>query len=109
MERNGQLARAEIGAEVATDLADRVDDVVAHLLRELLELVLAERLQVLGPVDAVEQRRHYEFLAYMKSVISSRSEVSPASSARAASSAARALSWELAASARARSRPKTLT
>ena len=43
VQRDRELARAQIGAEVAADLPDRVDDVLAHLLRELLELVLVER------------------------------------------------------------------
>ena len=41
-----QLAGAEVRAEVAADLPDRVDDVLAHLLRQLLKVVLAELLQV---------------------------------------------------------------
>ncbi len=52
VQRDRQLARAEVGAEVPADLADRVDDVLAHLLRELRELLLGELVQVLGAVDA---------------------------------------------------------
>ena len=55
MQRHRQLAGAEVGAEVAADLPDRVDDVLAHLLRELRELLLGERVQVLGSVDLLEQ------------------------------------------------------
>ena len=47
-----QLAGAEVGAEVAADLADRVDDVAAHLLRDLLQLLVVEPVQVGGAVDA---------------------------------------------------------
>ena len=47
MQRDGQLAGAEVGAEVPADLPDRVDDVLAHLLGELRELLLGERVQVL--------------------------------------------------------------
>ena len=36
---------------MAADLADRVDDVLAHLLGELRELLLGELVQVLGAVD----------------------------------------------------------
>ena len=43
-----QLAGAEVGAEVAADLADRVDDVGAHLLRDLLKLLVVELVQVGG-------------------------------------------------------------
>ena len=43
VQRHRQLARAEVRAEVPADLADRVDDVLAHLLRELRELLLGER------------------------------------------------------------------
>ena len=38
VQRDRELAGAEVGAEVAADLADRVDDQLADLLRELLEL-----------------------------------------------------------------------
>ena len=58
MDRDGDLAGAEVGAEVAADLADGVDQQLAHLLRDLLQLVLAEAVQVLGAVDAVEDRGH---------------------------------------------------
>ena len=37
------------------DLADRVDQQLAHLLRDLLQLVLGEAVEVLGRVDAVEE------------------------------------------------------
>ncbi len=47
MQRDGQLAGAEVGAEVPADLADGVDDVLAHLLGELVQLLLGERVQVL--------------------------------------------------------------
>ena len=91
VQRDGQLARAEVRAEVAADLPDRVDDVLAHLLRELLEL-RPRRAPSGRPgrrCDRAELgHRIYAFLAYMKSVSSSRSEASPASSCRAASSAA---------------------
>ena len=43
-----ELAGAEVGAEVAADLADRVDDVGAHLLRDLLQLLVVEAVQVGG-------------------------------------------------------------
>ena len=56
MERNGQLAGPEVGAEVAADLADHVDDQLAHLLGERLKLIVAEPGQVLWAVDSIEQR-----------------------------------------------------
>ncbi len=37
------------------DLPDGVDDVLAHLLRELRELLLGESAQVLGAVDRLQQ------------------------------------------------------
>jgi len=40
MQRDGQLAGAEVCPEMAADLADRVDDVLAHLLRQPLEILL---------------------------------------------------------------------
>ncbi len=51
-----QLAGAEVGAEVAADLPDRVDDVGAHLLRHLLQLLVVELVQIGGAVDLAQQR-----------------------------------------------------
>ena len=58
VERDGELAGAEIRAEVAADLADGVDDRLANLLRDLLKLRLAQRVEIPGPLDSVEQARH---------------------------------------------------
>ena len=55
MQRHRQLARAEVRSEVPADLADRVDDVLAHLLGELRELLLGQGVQVLWAVDVLEQ------------------------------------------------------
>ena len=55
MERDRQLAGAEVGAEVAADLADRVDDQLADLLGELLELVGREVREVAGALDVHQQ------------------------------------------------------
>jgi hypothetical protein len=55
VERDSELAGAEVGAEVAADLADHVDDVGAELLREPLQLVLVELLQVLRGLDALQE------------------------------------------------------
>jgi hypothetical protein len=55
VDRDRDLARAEVGAEVPADLADRVDQQLPHLLGDRLQLVLAERVQVLGPVDTREK------------------------------------------------------
>ncbi len=57
MQRDRELARAEVGAEVAADLADRVDDVLADLLGDRLELLVGEPVQVLGSVDLVQEIR----------------------------------------------------
>ena len=56
VERDGQLARAEVRAEVAADLADRVDDQLADLLRDLLELLVGQLLEVFRAVDLREER-----------------------------------------------------
>ena len=47
VQRDRDLAGAEVGAEVTADLADGVDDVLAHLLRDLLQLLVVEAVQVL--------------------------------------------------------------
>jgi hypothetical protein len=52
---DGDLAGAEVGPEMSADLADRLDDQLAHLLRDLLQLVIAETLEVAGAVDSVEK------------------------------------------------------
>ncbi len=59
VEGDGELAGAEVGAEVAADLPDRVDDVGAHLLRDLLQLLLVEGVQVLGGIDARQKPLFY--------------------------------------------------
>jgi hypothetical protein len=56
VEGDGELAGAQVGAEMAADLADRVDDVGAHLLRDLLQLGVVEAVQVLRPLDPGQQR-----------------------------------------------------
>ena len=55
VQRDGQLAGAQVGSEVAADLADHVDDQLTDLLREPLQLLVAEALEVVGTVDRVEQ------------------------------------------------------
>ena len=64
---DGQLAGAEVGAEVAADLTDRVDDVGAHLLRDLLQLLVVELVQVGGGVDPLEQRSSRAGLSLIRS------------------------------------------
>ena len=58
VQRDRELAGAEVGAEVPADLADRVDDVLADLLGDLRELLLGEVVEVLRAVDAVEEAGH---------------------------------------------------
>ena len=55
VDRDRDLAGAEVRAEVAADLADRVDDQLADLLRHLDELVVVEALQVGRAVDLVDE------------------------------------------------------
>ena len=52
--RDRDLTRAEVGAEVAPDLAHRVDDVLTELLGDVLELLVAQPVQILGLVDRFE-------------------------------------------------------
>src|SRR5271165_3193017 len=104
---------------MAADLPDGVDDVLPHLLCQLRELLLGERLQILGPVDVREQA--HELLVYMKSVIRSSSAVVGGPAARLASPAApacerratsarasRAVRWDSAASSLAPASPCSL-
>ena len=55
VQRHRQLAGAEVGAEVPADAADHVDDQLARLLRELLQLGIAEAREVGGLLDGVQQ------------------------------------------------------
>ena len=55
VQRDGELAGAEVGAEVPADLTNRVDDVLADLLRDLDQLRLAQLVQVRRTIDAIEQ------------------------------------------------------
>jgi hypothetical protein len=43
---------------VAADLTDGVDDVLAHLLSDLLQLIVAELVEVIGAVDPVKKLCH---------------------------------------------------
>ena len=54
VQRDRDLAGAEVGAEVPADFSDGVDDVLAHFLGEHLQLIVAEAVEVLGLVDAGE-------------------------------------------------------
>ena len=55
VQRDRDLAGAEVGAEVPADLPHRVDQQLADLLGDLLQLVVGEPVQVLRAVDAVEE------------------------------------------------------
>jgi hypothetical protein len=54
VQRHGELARAEVCAEVAADRPDRIDDVLADLLGDLGELLLTASVEVLRSVDRVQ-------------------------------------------------------
>ena len=54
MQRDGELAGAEVRSEVSANLPDRVDDVLADLLRELRKLLLGQAVKVLRAVDGLE-------------------------------------------------------
>jgi hypothetical protein len=58
VERDRQLAGAEVGGEVPSDLSDGLDDVLADLLSQLLQLVVAQLVEVFGQSDSIEQVRH---------------------------------------------------
>ena len=56
MEGNGQLARAEVGPEVPADLADGVDEQLPEFLRDRLRLGIGQPVEVLRPVERLEER-----------------------------------------------------
>ena len=104
VQRDGDLAGAEVGAEVAADLPHRVDQQLADLLGDLLQLLVGERVEGAGAVDAVEEG--HEVRVAMKSVICSSSAAPPGA---AWASAARALRCDSAAISRAPSSPYWVT
>ena len=99
VQRDRDLAGAEVRAEVAADLPHGVDQQLADLLRDLFELVLGEAVEVLRAVDAGE--KGHELRKAMKSVICSSSWAPEVARARAA----RALRCDSAAIVRAPSSP----
>jgi hypothetical protein len=54
MKSEGQLDCAEIPSEVASQLGNDVDDLVADLLGNLLELAAVELAQVVRGIDRIE-------------------------------------------------------
>ena len=54
MQRHGDLAGTQIGPEMASDLPHGVDQQLAHLLGQRLELLVTQLMKVLRLVDAVE-------------------------------------------------------
>src|SRR5262249_8621712 len=105
VQRDRELARPEVGAEVPADLADRVDDVRPGLRGDLDELVLVEVVEVLRAVDPVEEALvggGHAVRVRMKSVICSSSG---APSGAASRNEERAAAWHSRASRRAPSRP----
>ena len=53
----GQLDGAEVGAEVAAGLGDRLDDEVADLAGQIVELRVGELAQVLRSANLVQRHR----------------------------------------------------
>ena len=58
VERDRDLAGPEVGAEMAADLPHGVDDVLAHLLGHLLQLVVGQAVKVLGTGDGWQEVCH---------------------------------------------------
>src|SRR5206468_3362399 len=106
VQRDGELARAEVRPEVPADLAHRVDDVLADLLGHLHELLVGELVEVLRAVDAVEETGGHDVRVAMKSVICS-SWVAPRGAA--SPRALRAFACEASAILRAPSKPNSDT
>ena len=60
MQRERQLDGAEVGAEVAAGLGDRLHDEVADLAGQVVELGVAQGPQVCGPTDLVQRHDGHE-------------------------------------------------
>ena len=106
MQRHGDLARSQVRAEVPADLPHRVDDVLAYLLRELLQLFVAQAVEIGRLLDASKKVAHQWVRVAMKSVICSNSAAPPGA---AWASAARALRCDRSVSSRAPSSPNSVT
>ena len=72
MQRDGQLHRAQIGGQMAAGLADRLHQKLAHLIRQLRQLLAFQLAQRIRSVDRVEQGIHQNFLNTIKSASSRR-------------------------------------
>jgi len=57
VEGDRELAGAEVRAEVAADLPDRVDDQLTDLLGDLGQLRVGQTPEVVGVVDRLQQAR----------------------------------------------------
>ena len=57
MQRNGQFDDAEIRPEMSAGLRKNLDERFAHFLRELRQVLFAQRFDVRGRTDAIEQSR----------------------------------------------------
>ena len=58
VERQGELDDAQVRGQVPAALGDHGDDGLPHLFRYLGELVVRERLEILGCVDPFQQAGH---------------------------------------------------
>ena len=54
MQRQRQLDGAQVRREMAAAQRDRLDDLLAHLLRELVELCRRERLELRGTINRIQ-------------------------------------------------------
>ena len=111
MQCNGQLDRAEVGAQMAAGLGDALQHIGAKLVGQLLQLGARQAAQVGGAVDGAQQGIvHDEALQLSRSTTESASRLRWLTSARPlAASAALASARSCWASDRAASRPSTLT
>src|SRR6266496_1472249 len=57
MQRNGQFDHAEVRSQVSSGLRKNFDQLIAHFLRELGQVLFAQRLDIRGRTDPIEQSR----------------------------------------------------
>ena len=57
MQRDGQFDHAEIGPKMASGLREDFDQLLAHFLGKLRQILLADRLNIGRSANAVEQAR----------------------------------------------------
>jgi hypothetical protein len=66
VQRNGQLNHAEVGTKVTACLRKDFYQLVAHFLGELRQILFAQRFDIRGRANAIQQARIRYWLYYLR-------------------------------------------